>query len=318
MSTLRGAVVEATSVVRAGLRLLWDHWPVLLTIFLFGSAIRAAVLWGAMKATLWHAWAGQALLPLAPLATVAALILALRVVAPSLRWVHFQGDGAEDSAEGKAAQRPNLIEDRLALLSATLIPFFAVYAAQGYLRQDTRQFLNETAADTFQFSADFWQGGSELRVDRLAFPEGWWFWGTVAVALGLRWLIDRFELPKKHLGWGWLAAYVEVAWVALFAKAAMNKFTDWTDWLKDRQAAVVTRDAYENATSSLGGVGALSDKIVGFFATIIGQADAVIIVPMAWLTVGAIVYGRSLSQLCLLYTSPSPRDRTRSRMPSSA
>jgi len=44
-------------------------------------------------------------------------------------------------------------------------------------------------------------------------------------------------------------------------------------------------------------VGALSDKIVGFFATIIGQADAVIIVPMAWLTVGAIVYGRSLSQL---------------------
>ena len=206
MSTLRGAVVEATSVVRAGLRLLWDHWPVLLTIFLFGSAIRAAVLWGAMKATLWHAWAGQALLPLAPLATVAALILALRVVAPSLRWVHFQGDGAEDSAEGKAAQRPNLIEDRLALLSATLIPFFAVYAAQGYLRQDTRQFLNETAADTFQFSADFWQGGSELRVDRLAFPEGWWFWGTVAVALGLRWLIDRFELPKKHLGWGWLAA----------------------------------------------------------------------------------------------------------------
>lgn len=297
MSTLRGAVVEATSVVRAGLRLLWDHWPVLLTIFLFGSAIRAAVLWGAMKATLWHAWAGQALLPLAPLATVAALILALRVVAPSLRWVHFQGDGAEDSAEGKAAQRPNLIEDRLALLSATLIPFFAVYAAQGYLRQDTRQFLNETAADTFQFSADFWQGGSELRVDRLAFPEGWWFWGTVAVALALRWLIDRFELPKKHLGWGWLAAYVEVAWVALFAKAAMNKFTDWTDWLKDRQAAVVTRDAYENATSSLGGVGALSDKIVGFFATIIGQADAVIIVPMAWLTVGAIVYGRSLSQL---------------------
>ena len=143
--------------------------------------------------------------------------------------------------------------------------FFAVYAAQGYLRQDTRQFLNETAADTFQFSADFWQGGSELRVDRLAFPEGWWFWGTVAVALGLRWLIDRFELPKKHLGWGWLAAYVEVAWVALFAKAAMNKFTDWTDWLKDRQAAVVTRDVYENATSSLGGVGALSDKIVVSF-----------------------------------------------------
>jgi len=31
-----------------------------------------------------------------------------------------------------------------------------------------------------------------------------------------------------------------------------------------------------------------------------------------------IVTSSSLSKLCLLYTSPSPRDRTRSRMPSSA
>ena len=33
-------------------------------------------------------------------------------------------------------------------------------------------------------------------------------------------------------------------------------------------------------------------------------------------TVGDVV--RYLDELCLLYTSPSPRDRTRSRMPSSA
>ena len=30
------------------------------------------------------------------------------------------------------------------------------------------------------------------------------------------------------------------------------------------------------------------------------------------------LYGTSLDSFCLLYTSPSPRDRTRSRMPSSA
>ena len=32
----------------------------------------------------------------------------------------------------------------------------------------------------------------------------------------------------------------------------------------------------------------------------------------------ASVYNRVLNYVCLLYTSPSPRDRTRSRMPSSA
>ena len=34
--------------------------------------------------------------------------------------------------------------------------------------------------------------------------------------------------------------------------------------------------------------------------------------------VGGLVGGPFLSGICLLYTSPSPRDRTRSRMPSSA
>ena len=30
------------------------------------------------------------------------------------------------------------------------------------------------------------------------------------------------------------------------------------------------------------------------------------------------LYGKTVPKTCLLYTSPSPRDRTRSRMPSSA
>ena len=33
---------------------------------------------------------------------------------------------------------------------------------------------------------------------------------------------------------------------------------------------------------------------------------------------GTIKKGRDIDRSCLLYTSPSPRDRTRSRMPSSA
>ena len=121
--------------------------------------------------------------------------------------------------------------------------------------------------------------------------------GTVA-GLGLRWLIDRSELPKKHLGWA--GSRPMSRWPG-GAKAAMNKFTDWTDWFGDRQAAVVTRDAHENATPSLG-AGCAQGQDRRLFATIIGQADAVIIVPMAWLTVGAIVHGRSLSQ-------PRPRSR---------
>ena len=45
--------------------------------------------------------------------------------------------------------------------------------------------------------------------------------------------------------------------------------------------------------------------LVGYLAAIMGIGGAFILVP-------AMIY------ICLLYTSPSPRDRTRSRMPSSA
>ena len=37
-----------------------------------------------------------------------------------------------------------------------------------------------------------------------------------------------------------------------------------------------------------------------------------------YVLVGGALYNLDQAQICLLYTSPSPRDRTRSRMPSSA
>ena len=48
----------------------------------------------------------------------------------------------------------------------------------------------------------------------------------------------------------------------------------------------------------------------------------VLAVGVAWLSLvaspAAVREVKTLSEVCLLYTSPSPRDRTRSRMPSSA
>ena len=40
--------------------------------------------------------------------------------------------------------------------------------------------------------------------------------------------------------------------------------------------------------------------------------------PMADKSIEDLMTGMDMANICLLYTSPSPRDRTRSRMPSSA
>lgn len=298
MTRVVGAVADATAVVRDGLRLLWQWWPTLLTIFLFGQAVRAGSLWGAMQLTKVSPLAGALLVPLAPLATVAALILALRVLSPSLRWASFQEPTETDeAAETDQPRRLNLVEDRLALLAATILPFFAVYAAQGYLKEDTRQFLNETSADEFYNNADYWLGTGSTNFERVGIAEGWWFWGSAAVAFGLRWLIGRLGLPKKHTGFGWLAAYVEVTWVTLFATGVMSQVGSWREWFLNRQAAVAAKDQYTEVTEAVGAPMELFNRVTGWFAGAIGQADAIIIVPLAWLTVGAVVYGRSLSQI---------------------
>jgi hypothetical protein len=76
----------------------------------------------------------------------------------------------------------------------------------------------------------------------------------------------------------------------------MNKIGEWIDWFKNRQAAASAQQAYEQVTDSLGGPGAVIDQVLGFIAGAIGKADAIVLIPMAWLTVGAVVYGRTLSQ----------------------
>ena len=60
----------------------------------------------------------------------------------------------------------------------------------------------------------------------------------------------------------------------------------------------------------------------------VGRATLAVSLPRAWVKETGIKQGDlvfcapqkdgSLNVICLLYTSPSPRDRTRSRMPSSA
>ena len=53
-------------------------------------------------------------------------------------------------------------------------------------------------------------------------------------------------------------------------------------------------------------------------ATVKGEDRAALVIQRYWRSYAAARVLRRLRWACLLYTSPSPRDRTRSRMPSSA
>lgn len=284
MKGLRGALFDALSVIIDGVRLIWRHWPVLLTLYLFGAAGRGAVLWGAVAVSKHHSTLAGFMLPFAPLCSLTALILMLRAVSGSLRSAAFE----VDDAQGRRT------DSRLALLAGTLIPFLTVYAAQGYLKDDLQRFVNEaTYSELFGNAGAFY--GEKADTDRAIMATGTLLAGIVIVALVLRYLLNRFDLPEKSRPVAFVAAYVEVLWLFMLAGAFTNyKDTAW-DWVKSRTFVGWCGDRWSWFTNALGPIGRPVDDAVQWAWSVFGEVNAIVVIPIAWLTVGAVVYGRQLA-----------------------
>jgi hypothetical protein len=287
------AVGDAGAVlVRAG-QLLWRHWPMVTLIYLLGAAAHNGLLWFCVWLSEKHSTTAAFVLPLVPMATLTALVLALRELTPSLRHI-----------------RPPAMT-RLTLLASTLIPFLTVYVSQQYLKEDTRAFLNAATADELlERSGGF--GPGTFNVDRTNIASGAALVGIVAGALLVRWLLDRLDLPEKAVGWGLFAAYVEVLWVWILAKRLANFTGEVEQWVRTRRLSYWLLDRWGDLIDALGPAGRPAEAVSGWVWGALGQADAIIVVPIAWLTVGAVVYGRKLEARNRRASAP-PADRQATR-----
>ena len=287
MGEFREAVVDAVSVMANGLRLIARHWPVLLAIFLFGSAVRNGVLWGAVSLSKHHSTLAGFLLPLAPLATLTAIILMLRTVSASLSHASFTGETAGTEAGGPRART------YLALLASTLVPFLAVYAAQGYLKADVRLFVNAATYDEIFANAGAFYGKS-ANAERAIVASGTLLFGIVIVALVLRFLLDKLDLPQKHFAWGLVAAYVEVFWLFLVARQVTNYQDDVWGWVKDRRFVHWVEDRWAWIVDVVGPIGHPLQSVMHGIGNLLTDADSIVIIPIAWLTVGAVALGHQI------------------------
>lgn len=274
---LAGAFADTGVVLVRAVGLLARHWPVLVLTYLLGAAAHNGILWFCVWLSEKHSTSAAFVLPLVPLATLTALILMLRSLTPSLAHI----------------QPPRM--GRLTLLASTLVPFLTVYVSQQYLAEDTRAFLNAATSDELLERAGG-LGGAAFNVDRTNIASGAALAGIVAGALLVRWLLDRFDLPQKAVGWGLFAAYVEVLWVWLLAKRLGNFTSAVEDWVRTRTLTGWLLDRWADVVTALGPVGHPVDATAQWLWGALGKADAIIVVPIAWLTVGAVVYGRSLDR----------------------
>lgn len=266
------------SVVITGLRLALRHLPTLLVIYLFGAAARNGVLWASVELSASHPTLAGLLLPLAPMSTLTAIVLMLRVVSAELEWASF---GASTDQQGGRY---------LGLLASALIPFLTVYAAQGYLKEDLREYINAATYDEIFGSAGSFYGES-ANTGRALVASGTLLFGLVAVAFALRYLLNRFDLPSKHVGFGVAAGYVEVLWLFLLASQFSRYQESIWDWVTERKAVDWVQDRWEGVLDLVGPLRAPLDAIAHGLGNLLTDADTVLLIPIAWLTVGAVALG---------------------------
>ncbi|WP_134738384.1 hypothetical protein [Nocardioides sp. 503] len=279
---LRDSVVDAGLVVVDALRLLARHWAALLGIFLLGLAARNAAMWAAVLLGRDHPVLASLLVPLAPLAMVVALVLMLRVAGSSARWTLVPAGGASDAASRK---------ERLALLASALVPFLTVYALQGHLDADRDQFINESYADEFASGALF--GGGQLD-DRTLVTVTSWQVGLVVTGLMMRAVLDRLDLARRHTAWAFVAALVEVTWLTWLAALLTSRWHDASGWVGDRVVVDEGAEAWRSATAALGPLTEPVRAVGELLAGIVTGISDIVVTPVAWLTVGAVVLAGGL------------------------
>ncbi|MFQ6170163.1 hypothetical protein ACK8HX_01030 [Oryzobacter sp. R7] len=298
MGTLGAMASSALVVLRDAARLLARQWPTLAAIALLGIVGHQGFLWFCVWLSDHHGLATAILLPLVPISSLVALVLMLRHAGrhePTLAPLVTDVPGER-------------LRGRLALLASTLIPFLTLYVAQDRLAEDLRTFVN--AAVTTEFiTADFWNPDRNL--DRGALVTGGALFALVAVAFVLRTALDRFGLPARHLSWGMLAAYVEVLWLFLLARQVAGYKGEVRDWVADRRLSVWALEQWAGLTDRLGPLTEPVRSAGAFLGEVVANADQTIVLPIAWLTVGAVVFGKDLAAPA----GPERRHPVRERLP---
>ncbi len=272
----RGALTDAVLVVTDAARLLVRHLPALLTVFLVGLACRNGAMWAAVVLGRDHVVLASLLVPLAPLSMVTALVVMLRIAGGALT--------ADPGGDGSTPRR-------VAVLTSALIPFLTVYTLTGELETDRHQFINESYADE-RFNGDFFTTGEIA--DRSLATVVHWQLILIAVVLVIRFAIDVLDLEERHTAWGLVQALVEVTWLTWLATVLTSQLRDAWTWVGDRVVVDRLQDAWGTATAWFGplteplrGIG---DLTVALFEGIGG----IVITPVAWLAVGAVVIAGGL------------------------
>ena len=300
---LRALAADLVGVVADAGRLWLRHWPALLTIALLGGAVRMAAIWAATAVSDTNSTLGFAVLVLGPLGSVAAVVLMLLTMRRSLP--ALAAASAAQAQPDPTTGRERRIVD---VLASVLVPFLAVYASYGYLAEDRDRY--ENAAVLAERSRDIWSDTTvRNNFDRAIVATGWVVVAIIVVAVLLRWGLARLEGRVRATPLGFAGAYVEAFWLIVLAAGFTSYREDAWAWVESRRAIDIVIGWWESFLDLLGPVAGPVDAVADQVLQILTNLDDLVVVPVAWLAVGAVVFGRKLEARPLRITPPKRLER---------
>jgi hypothetical protein len=167
-------------------------------------------------------------------------------------------------------------------VGSVLIPFLAVYASWGYLARDKADYYYRVWLD-----------------DPLAKPRvptfGVVLLSVVVVSVVLRMALKLWAGVERRPWLGFVSAYVEIIWMTIIVLAVTADGNPVVSWVEQRRLVHWGQDTWHGVVDALGPLSGPAEVIGNVTVGLIGSLDAVILVPIAWLAVGAVVYGHTIA-----------------------
>lgn len=284
-----GAAAGTFTVLVGALRVLGRHWPTMIALMIGAFVVRDVLIYLAAQVSAVHAVLGFMLFALVPIAVMTALILMLRASRASLPRVAGAGVIPGIAADGGILRH----------VSSVLVPFLVIYSSYGYFAEDRSNYIFAVFEDEVH-DTNWVADPNALNVaERQPFDLNPVLVGVVAAALLVRWLLGRAVRLRTRIWAGFLLAYCEVLALTLGVLVLNLLKEPVLGWIGARSAAAWATTTWQSATTAAMDVASGAAPLgaaASFVGQSLGSADAVVAVPLAWLAVGAVVFGHRVAQ----------------------
>ncbi|MER8446370.1 hypothetical protein NKH52_24545 [Mesorhizobium sp. M1066] len=270
--------------------LLLRFWPQLVALVLAGVLVGDLLMQLAAKVALANHFAGLAMLTLVALAQLVVTVAMFHVLRPGLPHVLAAQRSADKAAttEAQAVKEPGAVDrhgSRLVrMIIIALLPFFAYYAAWGFLGDIVRQYSRATLDQ-----ADFGQSADVLDV-----LDSRWLLVSVAVSWLIRRLAKFMQTKTKAASfWQIVVVICETNWIFV----GLYVISRWKDsalqWLMSRNFWSALQASVDGLANPVPMASAAPMVPVESIApsTVAVNLFFFMLLPLIWLVMAALIYG---------------------------